>query len=701
MSTLRIPIFHGIAPRKAARKLAQSQSQVANNCELFSEELRPIKNVIEINSPAKAGIKKGIYLLGSTWLHWLTDVDVARSPLYLENELRIHYTGDYNPKSTDNTLATASPGAEYPTDFYRLGLPRPDTAPVVTHTGGTGNSIDRSYVYTFVTAWGEEGPPSPVGSHTGAIDAANWSLTGIDASPPNTFTVTGMVVNATSVDITFSANHFMESTEYLKIAGTILGTGTLPTLIIGVWQVTRLTTTSVRIQLTTTGSWGSGGIFTREAPIQTASMIKRVYRTLAGDYRYVGETTGTTFADSVADEDLGGDLPGGILEKNWWKAPNGDMKGLISFPGGVQVGFYGNTLSFCEPNVPSAYPDDYKYTFNNDIVAIGVVGNTVVVATKGYPAVVTGTHPGSMSPGDLEIFQACVSKRGMVSMFNGVLYPSEDGLVYVPSVGVPSIITSDFFKQKDWAKFNPSSLVSAPFDDRYYGFYENGGENGDETGAIVFDPKEPGATFTTLGMAATALHSDLESDELFLMQDTVISQYDVGGSFLTYTWLSKLFTTGMPIYFNAAKVKITLGKGVTSSDKLAAIAAAISALETDLTTTGLNTSFGSSNNYDSGSLGGSSVGYYTLSGGPYAAAVSQIGAPIVAIMNLYAWFDDGSGSIERHLFHTENLSGSKVFRLGNITRGFLADQWEVEFNCSDVIVHDVIIGTDAREIAKS
>lgn len=712
MTILHIPVFHGIAPRRASRKLTQAQSQTARNCELFSEELRPIKEVTQVDTPGKVGVKKSIYLLGGTWLHWLTDVDVARSPLYLENALRIHYTGDKNPKSTDDTLATASPGREYPTDFYRLGLPRPDTNPTIGTTGGTGNNIDRSYVYTFVTAWGEEGPPSPVGSVTGPSDATSWDLTAIDASPPNQWThaadISTIAFSGTTVTVTLNSgsNHFLETTEYVTFSGTTTGTGSLYTDIIGTWQVTRTSALVFTFELLVapTGTYTGGAVIDREAPIQTTSMVKRVYRTLAGGYRYVGETLGTTLTDTTTDTGLGKALPGGILEKDWWKAPNGNMKGIIAFPGGIQAGFYGNTLAFCEPNVPSAYPEAYRYTFNSDIVAIGVVGNMVVVATEGYPNVVTGTHPDSMAQGELEVFQSCVSKRGLVSLFNGVVYPSEDGLVYVPSVGVPQIITRDFFKKKDWSLFNPSELVSGVFDDRYYGFYVGGGESGAEGGALIFDPKEPGGTFTTLGLSATAVHSDLESDDFYLMQDDVIAKYDAGGSFLTYTWLSKLFTTKNPLGFTAAKIKLTIGDGVPVVEQTAAIAAAITSLELILSDTVANSgTFGAANNYVSGSLGGGAVADYAFAGGPYYAAVAGItgsGQEITANMKVYAWFDTGSGSITRNLVHTENLSGSKPFRLGNVIKGFLSDQWEIEFNCNDVIIHEALLGTTVRELAK-
>jgi hypothetical protein len=706
---LHVPIFHGIAPRLAPRKLSQAQGQIARNCELFSEELRPIRESIEVVTPAKDGVKQAIYKLVDLWLHWLTDVDVARSPLYLENENRIHYSGDNNPKSTDLALAQSGITGEYPETFYRLGLPRPDTAPTVGHTGGTGNDVQRSYVYTFVTAWGEEGPPSPAGTHVGKADATSWGVSTIDASPPNQWThaadITSIVSTLTVVTVTLKtgSNHFLETSEYVTISGTTTGAGSLPDDIIGTWQVTRVDEVifTFEVAVVPTGNYTGGAVIDREAPLQTTSMEKRLYRSLGGNFRFVADgITGTTYPDITADEDLGELLPGGIDEPDWWKAPNGDMVGLIAFPGGIMAGFFGNTLAMSVPNIPSAWPEAYQYTFNFNIVSIGVVANTVVIATVGNPSAVTGDHPSAMVSSDLEIFQSCVSKRGTVSLFNGVMYPSPDGIVYVPSVGVPQIITQPFFKKKDWQKIAPATLVATLYDDRYYGFYTGGGENSDESGAIIFDPKEPGATFTTLVFQEhpTALHSDLESDTLYMMKGDEIAQYDAGGGFLTYTWLSKLFTTRYPVCFKAAKVKLTSGDGVSDGDYSDALDAATAALEARLEGTAISATFGTSNNYDSGAIGGYAVAQYEQAGGPYTQVSGSIGSPVFAFMRLYSQFDNGSGTIERHLVHEESLLDDKPFRLPG---GYLADQWDIELNGSDVRIHEVLLGTSMRELAKA
>lgn len=709
MAILHIPIFHGIAPRLAARKLDHAQSQIARSCELFSEELRPLNDGLQVATPSKTGTKKSIYKLGNIWLHWTTDVDVARNHLFEENDSLIHYSGDYNPKSTDATLAEGV-GTDYPTDFYRLGLPRPDTAPTVSHTGGTQATIERSYVYTFVTAWGEEGPPSAVGTYEAPSDATQWDISTIDLAPPNQWTqasgaIASIAVSGSTVVVTLNAtyNHFLETKEYVTFSGTLAGTGDLPDDLPGTHQITRVSALVFTIPTTSNGTVTSGAVIDREAPIQTTGMIRRLYRTLGGNYRLVDDITSavqTTYTDAVADTALAELLPGGVSETDWWKAPDGDLQGIHAFPGGILVGHFGSTVAFSEPYVPSAWPDKYQYNFNHSVVGIGVVGNMVVVTTDGHPSLLLGDDPGSMDPSDLEKFQSCVSKRGIAKLSQGVLYPSPDGMVYVPTSGMPEIITKAFFKKKEWNNLvNPSSLIGVAFDDRYYGFYSGAGDDNNESGVIVFDPQEPGATFTTLAFIGTAAFSDLETDNMYYVEDGSIIQYEGGSGYLVYTWLSKLFTTATPLCFKAGKIKMSLGEDATTVDVATSIEAAITALEAILANTALASGFGGANNYVSGALGGFSVGKYTVGGGPYMAATQGIQQPVTAILNIYAHFSLAEGEpITRNLVHTQALTNSKPFRVGNVLKGYLADQWEVEFNCNNATIHEALLGTSMREL---
>jgi hypothetical protein len=59
---------------------------------------------------------------------------------------------------------------------WKLGVPAPSGAPTVIVTGGAVPLTTRSYVCTYVTAYGEEGPPSAPVTETGNI-SGSWDLT--------------------------------------------------------------------------------------------------------------------------------------------------------------------------------------------------------------------------------------------------------------------------------------------------------------------------------------------------------------------------------------------------------------------------------------------------------------------------------------------------------------------------------------------
>lgn len=69
---------------------------------------------------------------------------------------------DNTPRKWGSDIGiTGGTGGELPFSSYNMGVPAPSLTPSVTDdAAGSGTVVDRSYVYTFVTGWGEEGPPS-------------------------------------------------------------------------------------------------------------------------------------------------------------------------------------------------------------------------------------------------------------------------------------------------------------------------------------------------------------------------------------------------------------------------------------------------------------------------------------------------------------------------------------------------------------
>ena len=188
MTAFRIAGFSGLVPRLAKQLLALNQAQVATNCNLTSGDLRPRNGPLHVFSPVIGNDIKSMFRMekdgNEKWLAWDKDVDVARSPVAGNASRRFYYTGDGEPRVSDYDTATAGVGP-YPSGCYVLGVTPPITQSIVTLSGGVGSNVTRSYVYTFVTQWGEESAPSPASTvMTGKVDAT-WALSAMDTVPPN------------------------------------------------------------------------------------------------------------------------------------------------------------------------------------------------------------------------------------------------------------------------------------------------------------------------------------------------------------------------------------------------------------------------------------------------------------------------------------------------------------------------------------
>lgn len=185
MTSLRLQDFSGLIPRRSARLLPDTAATVADNTKLLSGELRGFTETEEIadftaeSFTVRRAIRVPYDDYGTMEDAWLLfdsrEVDVVRSPIIDDQYGRYYWAGDGTPKySTTSRIAAGQ-------DPYLLGVPAPDNAPTVTPPAGS--DLTRAYVYTFVTEFGEEGPPSDPTLATG--DAGTWALSNLDTTVPD------------------------------------------------------------------------------------------------------------------------------------------------------------------------------------------------------------------------------------------------------------------------------------------------------------------------------------------------------------------------------------------------------------------------------------------------------------------------------------------------------------------------------------
>lgn len=218
--------FGGVAPKLDPRRLSDFAAQAANDCDLTNGTLRGLRSTTFVATPTKVGTKQTIYRFGQTgndeslyWFHWLDDVDVVKGQVAGDTEEKTYFFNDStfgHPRATKASVALSG-GTNYPMQSFRLGVPAPGTsyapntgAPGGAASGaGSGSNETRVYVYTWVTADGEEGPPSP--PFTIVVQPGQTvNLTSLSAGP------SGYNINRKRIYRTVST--FVTGTDYQFVA---------------------------------------------------------------------------------------------------------------------------------------------------------------------------------------------------------------------------------------------------------------------------------------------------------------------------------------------------------------------------------------------------------------------------------------------------------------------------------------------------
>lgn len=180
MVALAVSNFGGIAPRISDRLLPDNLATVANNVKLYSGEIRGWRLPDEMHTFNESYTPQTAYRLlyngQNVWINFDVPVDVVRAPLTNDAFDRYYWSGDGLPK-VNSAARIATAQAE-----YNLGIIQPpDDCTVTPDASGTGTEQTRAYFYTFVSTFGEEGPPSNPVIATG-LDDDTWVIAGFTTS---------------------------------------------------------------------------------------------------------------------------------------------------------------------------------------------------------------------------------------------------------------------------------------------------------------------------------------------------------------------------------------------------------------------------------------------------------------------------------------------------------------------------------------
>lgn len=319
------------------------------------------------------------------------------------------------------------------------------------------------------------------------------------------------------------------------------------------------------------------------APPSTGYNItkKRIYRSVSGSgattFLFVAEipVNDTSFTDDIKSAGLGE-----ALETLAWEEPPADLAGLVALPNGFLAGFSDETVYFSEVNRPHAWPSAYGVSVGQKIVGLGVFGQSVAVMTKGYPYVISGVSPDSMSAEKLSILEPCIAKGSITSDVSGVTYASPNGLCVI-GPGQAGVVTNNILLRDDFAKYAPTTIQAKHYAGKYFGFF-TGGTGDVEKGAFILDQTLAATPLSLITINTNAAFVDIDTADMFLVVNNEICRWEGDeNNTLPYEWVSKKFVMSAPANFGAIEVDADFGnlaEGEALQARVDAIIAANQAL---------------------------------------------------------------------------------------------------------------------------
>lgn len=668
MSAIRIQPFGGLVPKLSANLLTNGQAQTALNAKLFSGEIRSWRRPVAVATTLCASaitVYRLHTLLAEKWLSWPYDVDVVPSPVADTTDFRIYYTvNGSSPQKTNYALASTGVGP-WPAASMELGVSAPVTAPVLTKVDGSGTSETRAYVYTNISTFGsvlEESAPSSAASISVLPVSGTVTLAGFDAAPTTGYNITSrriyrtltssyllvkdLAVHELTVTITNAAPGVVTWTAHGLVAGKPVffrTTGTLPTGFSPnvAYYVIAAGLTANTFQLSAT----VGG-----AAINTSSAGSGVHTGVEG------------YIDALTPAQI----PGDNLLTIGWQAPPATLRGLVSMPNGIMAGFVGNTVYFCEPYQPHAWPLAYSLTVDYQIVGLGVYGSTLVVATEGRPYTISGIHPSSMSQEKLSVLEPCMAKLSIAQDKYGVMYASPNGLVAL-GPGTLDVLSKDYYSRDDWQALTPSTMVASIYNGRYISGY--GG-----TGKAIVLAREDTPPLTEILWQANKFYVDAQTTKLYGVSslDNVLYQFDADpDNNLTYEWKSQRFVGYKPEAFNCFQLAADYN-GAADTASLIAANAVLAAANVSLITSGLT----------NGYLNGAPLNTYAINGS-ILSTLASISARTVSV----TFYNDGLQ------VYSTNVTSVEPLRLPSL-RSYV---WEIVIS-GTVAVRSLSMATSITEL---
>lgn len=670
MIAINVKAFVGAIPRTDSRLSAGNVASEALNCRLTSGRLDPLKGPLAVhNSPITSAIATLFRYrnLGiDSWCVWNRTVDVRRATTAQDAYNRLYWTGDGEPRM-GGSADVLTGGGPFPGAFFVLGVYIPLVAPTIGVTGGAAANEDRSYVYTFVTQYGEESAPSPFKTFTGKSDGT-WNLTAMEAVPPNSGTVTGVtIVTAGVAEVTLDTVRGLAVYEEVTFAaiGGITG-------LTGTFAITSVDTATNKIRVTSAavaGAYTAGGTWARRAPHNLTNMKRRIYRTVGTntDYKFVAEIAATQI---FYDDSTAASLVTRAITTLFSYTPPKNGHSLCTLANGAMAMLAGNEVVLSESFMGHSWPLTNRNAMDGTPVAMVAVGNSLIVMrADGKPRVYNVTDPSTATGSDLPTYAPCASKAGVVDAGGMALCPSYDGLYAITPSGAENI-TGKLYRINEWRDLHPSTFVAAIQDQVYYAAHQTA--DGSPARVLAIDTAEIDRGVREVVATVSAVYCNPYDGELYVARNTnqvCLWDGDDTNRFLS-SWKSVDFQFGPPVKFTAAQVTADFNQIVPPDTSIAAANAAILAAITNV----------------KGGLGSVPMTNYPLGATniQHVPDVTQNKVQFSLVRNGVTIF-------------TKDVTSAKPFRVPSDRR---AELWSVQVS-SSVPVHTVTVAESLYELGRT
>jgi len=235
------------------------------------------------------------------------------------------------------------------------------------------------------------------------------------------------------------------------------------------------------------------------------------------------------------------------------------MDQVVMTEQGYGVGFKGNELFVSERNEPHNWPEKYRHTLPDKIVAIANFYDWVFIGTTGAPyrMKVVWTKMGDESDTQVDILPykevyPCLSQRAFVATNFGAMYGTYKGLVQLFPDSNAVLVSRQREDEDDWYH-DRAPNTAAYVNGKYFGARVPSGN------AFVFDVQEraEGALdlgdFVTVDWTPHSVHVGRRGQLLFSTGNNLY-EWNASVSRMVYVWRSKRFRLAGHVAMSAAKV---------------------------------------------------------------------------------------------------------------------------------------------------